>query len=436
MTGGRSNWKELPFIYGPLLLLVLTGFVIAFGFVKPAPPDHIVIATGEPEGGYYGFAQQYKQYLAKEGITLEIVKTRGSVDNIKRLRAGEVDIAFVQGGTAPQDSQSLELESLASLYYEPLWLFHRSGLQLDRIGDLPGLEVATGAQASGTHSLVSRLLEDNRINHDNISWVTLNGSASVQKLLQQQIDAAFFVSSASSGMIQQLLHSERVELASFERASAYARRHHFLKELTLPEGAEDLEKNIPDREIQLLATTAALVARSDLHPAIIGLILQAATRIHGKKGWFEEMGEFPSSHHLEFPLSSQADHFFKKGPPFLQRYLPFWAASLIDRMKILLLPLIALMLPMVKIMPPLYRWRMRYRIYRWYDQLKALDMALIDDPQADIEALHAELERLDMEVRAIKVPLSFSDQLYHLRQHIDFVRRDTGQEYKHKNKPV
>ncbi|MEN8214731.1 MAG: C4-dicarboxylate ABC transporter substrate-binding protein, partial [Pseudomonadota bacterium] len=208
------------------------------------------------------------------------------------------------------------------------------------------------------------------------------------------------------------------------------RRHHFLNELTLPEGAEDLEKNIPDRDVRLLATTAALVTRDDLHPAIIGLILQAATRIHGSKGWFEKMGEFPSPHHLEFPLSSQADHFFKKGPPFLQRYLPFWAASLIDRMKILLLPLVALILPMFKIMPPLYRWRMRSRIYRWYNQLESLDMASLDDSQRDIKALHEALNQLDMEVRAIKVPLSFSDQLYHLRQHIDFVRRDIEQEYK------
>ncbi|MEN8214308.1 MAG: TAXI family TRAP transporter solute-binding subunit, partial [Pseudomonadota bacterium] len=255
MTAGKSNWKEMRIIYGPLLLLVLAGLFVAFHFIKPAPPKQIVIATGEPKGAYYGFAQQYKQQLADEGIALEIVETRGSVDNIERLRSGKVDIAFVQGGTAPQDARDLGLVSLASLYYEPLWLFHKPGLQLDRIGKLPGLEVAVGAQASGTLSLVSRLLEDNRINHGNISWVTLNGSAAMRKLLQQQIDAAFFVSSANSDIIQQLLHSERVELASFERADAYTRRHHFLNELTLPEGAEDLEKNIPDRDVRLLATT-------------------------------------------------------------------------------------------------------------------------------------------------------------------------------------
>ncbi len=429
MTVAKTTWKDSLYIYGPLLLLVAVGFFIAFKYMKPAPPTHIVIATGEANGGYHSFARQYQAYLANEGITLEIVETHGSVDNLNRLRKGEVDIAFVQGGTAPSDAQNLKLEGLASLYYEPLWLFHKVGLQLDRIGELPGLQVAVGAKASGTFSLTSLLLSDNKIDDSNIVWLSLDADEAAQKLQQRQIDAAFFVSSPNSSMINQLLHYEQIELASFQRARAYARRHHFLKELILPEGAEDLEKNIPDRDIHLLATTATLVAREDLHPAIVGLLLQAASQAHGKEGWFEDMGEFPSPRYLEFPLNKQADHFFKKGPPFLQRYLPFWAASLLDRMKIMVLPLLALLLPMFKIMPPLYRWRMRSRIYRWYNQLETLDMALINDPDTDMQTLRDELNKLDMEVRAIKVPLSFSDQLYHLRQHIHFVHQHMEQEY-------
>jgi len=424
------------YIYAPLLLLVMAGFFIAFKYIKPAPPDHVVIATGEANGGYHRYAQQYQDYLANEGITLEIVETQGSVDNINRLRRGEVDIAFVQGGTAPENMQNVNLQGLASLYYEPLWLFHKSGLQLDRIGELPGLQVSVGADASGTFSLVSLLLSDNKINYDNITWLTLESAEAVEKLQQRQIDAAFFVSSPNSDMINELLHSEQIEVASFERARAYASRHHFLKELLLPEGAKDLEKNIPERDIHLLGTTAALVARDDLHPAIIGLILQAASEAHKEGDWFGRSAEFPSTRYLEFPLNQQADHFFKKGPPFLQRYLPFWAASLLDRMKIMLVPLLALLLPMFKIMPPLYRWRMRSRVFRWYNQLEILDMALINDPDTDINVLRDKLNSLDMEVRAIKVPLSFSDQLYHLRQHIDFVRRHVEQDYARMNKKV
>jgi len=429
MTVAKTTWKDSLYIYGPLIFVVAAGFLVALHYMKPAPPKRVVIATGEAHGGYHRFARQYQAYMANEGITLEIVETHGSVDNLNRLRKGEVDIAFVQGGTAPDDAQSLKLESLASLYYEPLWLFHKAGLQLDRIGELPGLQVAVGPPASGTFALTSLLLSDNKIDYGNVTWLSLDAAESVEKLQQRQIDAAFFVSSPNSRMINQLLHSEQIQLASFERAKAYARRHHFLKELILPEGAVDLEKNIPDRDIHLLGTTAALVAREDLHPAIVSLILQAASQAHGKEGWFENMGEFPSPRHLEFPLNKQADHFFKKGPPFLQRYLPFWAASLLDRMKIMVLPLLALLLPMFKIMPPLYRWRMRSRIYRWYNHLETLDMALINDPNTDMQALREELNSLDMEVRAIKVPLSFSDQLYHLRQHIHFVRQNVEEEY-------
>ena len=435
MTVAKTTWKDSLYIYGPLILLVAAGFLITLHYVKPAPPKRVVIATGEADGGYHRFAVQFQAYMANEGITLEIVETHGSVDNLNRLRKGEVDIAFVQGGTAPADAQNLNLQGLASLYYEPLWLFHKAGLQLDRIGELPGLQVAVGSQASGTFALTSLLLSDNKIDYDNITWLPLGSAESAQKLLQQQIDAAFFVSSPNNAMINRLLHSEQIKLASFERAKAYARRHHFLEELILPEGAVDLEKNIPDRDIHLLGTTATLVAREDLHPAIVSLILQAASRTHSNEGWFERMNEFPSPRHLEFPLNQQADHFFKKGPPFLQRYLPFWAASLLDRMKIMLLPLLALLLPMFKIMPPLYRWRMRSRIYRWYDQLETLDMALIHDPGTDIQRLREELNSLDMEVRAIKVPLSFSDQLYHLRQHIDFVRHNVEHEYARMQEP-
>lgn len=434
MTVAKSTWKDSLYIYTPLLLLVIAGFFIAFKYIKPAPPDHVVIAAGEADGGYYKFAQQYQAYLANEGITLEIVETQGSVDNINRLRRGEVDIAFVQGGTAPENRQNVNLQGLASLYYEPLWLFHKSGLQLDRIGELPGLQVSVGADASGTFSLVSLLLSDNKINHDNITWLTLDSAEAVDRLQQRQIDAGFFVSSPNSEMINRLLHSDQIELASFERARAYASRHHFLKELLLPEGAKDLEKNIPDRDIHLLGTTATLVAGDDLHPAIVSLILQAATQAHRKGDWFGAEDEFPSSRYLEFPLNQQAEHFFKKGPPFLQRYLPFWAASLLDRMKIMLVPLLALLLPMFKIMPPLYRWRMRSRVFRWYNQLEELDVALINDPDTDIDVLRDKLSSLDMEVRAIKVPLSFSDQLYHLRQHIDFVRKNVEQEYARMNK--
>ena len=247
------------------------------------------------------------------------------------------------------------------------------------------------------------------------------------KLEAGTLDAAFFVSSPQGEIVRNLLHSGKTEPVNFERAEAYARRYSFLTSLLLPEGSEDLASNLPDRDLHLLAVTASLVNREELHPAVIGLLMQVLEEVHGKGGWFEEPGEFPTPDYLSFPLSPQAARYYKNGPPFLQRYLPFWAASFLDRMKIMILPLLGLMLPMFKIVPPLYRWRMRSRIYRWYEQLEAVDTRAANDPEADLPKLLKQLDAMEQEVRDIKVPLSFSDQLYHLRLHIDFVSRRVKQ---------
>jgi len=234
---------------------------------------------------------------------------------------------------------------------------------------------------------------------------------------------AFFVASPESGLVLSLLHDQRVGLAGIQRAAAYARRHPFLVELMLPEGAEDLARNIPSRNVPILATTTELVIRQELHPAIASLMMQVIDKVHRPAGWFNSADEFPRPDHTSFPLSEQADHYYRHGPPFLQRYLPFWAASLLDRMKIMILPLLGLLLPLFKVVPPLYRWRMRARIYRWYEQLEDVDKDASLASQEERAEFKEKLDELEREVRDIKVPLSFSYQLYHLRLHIDFVRR-------------
>jgi hypothetical protein len=229
--------------------------------------------------------------------------------------------------------------------------------------------------------------------------------------------------SAQSALIQKLLDHPQVLLADFVRAPAYTRRYRFLNALELPEGAHDLAANIPRRAVRLLAPAANLVSRTDLHPAVAGLMLQAAGEVHREGGYFEDRGEFPSARLLAFPLSDEADRFYKHGPPLLQRFLPFWAASLVDRLKVMLLPLLVLMFPLIKVMPPIYTWRMRARVYRWYEELEKAEQQLASGA-GDIPALLKELDRIETEVRHVKVPLSFTDQLYHLREHIELVRRE------------
>jgi uncharacterized protein len=231
------------------------------------------------------------------------------------------------------------------------------------------------------------------------------------------------VVSPRSSIIQLLMTHEGIELMSFERAEAYTRIHRFLSSVTLPEGVIDLKSNIPDHDIILLASTTNLVIRKDLHPALIDLFLQAAGEIHGKGGIFETTDQFPSQKYLDFPLHKEARRFFKSGPPFLQRYLPFWAASLIDRLKVMLIPLITLLIPLFKIIPPSYRWRVRYRIFHWYRGLIAIDQEVGQiDTEKQYDALLSELKRIDKEVMQTNVPLSYAAELYSLRLHIAYVR--------------
>jgi len=409
-------------IYAPAVVLVLIGFLVAFQFIKPAPPDKVVMASGGPSGAYHRFALAYAERLAAEGIELQIVNTAGSLENLGLLHFGKVQVAMVQGGIE-DPSGSDRLRSLGSLYFEPLWLFHARGLEIDRLNRLEQLRVAIGAQGSGTRALVTRLLRDNGFDPDAAQFLAMGGAEAAKALLAGEVDAAFFVSSARSELIERLLAAEQLELASFERAEAYARRYRFLTSVRLPEGAVDLQRNIPARDVALLAPAANLVVDVDVHPAVIDLLLQAAQDAHSEGDLFEERGQFPQAGLLAYPLAAEAQRYYKNGPPFLQRYLPFWAASLIDRLKVMLLPLVLMLLPLFKIMPPIYSWRMRARVYRWYEQLERVDVKLASDPAADRQALADELDRIESEVRHVSVPLSFAHQLYHLRQHIDLVRQ-------------
>lgn len=420
MSAARNALRHQLKIYGPAGLLVIAAFVLAYQFIQPAPPRHVVMATGESVGAYHAFAKRYAEYLGREGITLELRQTAGSVENIELLKRGEVSVAFVQGGVGERET-SPQLLSLGSVYFEPLWLFHRRRLQVNTLPDLRDAVVAVGGEGSGTRSLATRLLRDNGLT-DESHWASYSGEEAARALIEGRIDAAFFVMSAESPLIEKLLYQPDIVVTDFIRADAYRRRYAFLSSLALPEGVVDLADNIPTKRVHLLAATANLVMHPDLHPAIIDLMLQAASDIHQSGGWFEGQDTFPMPKLLAFPLSKEAERYYENGPPFLQRYLPFWAASLIDRLKVMLLPLLVLLFPLIKIMPPIYTWRMRARVYRWYDELEQAEEALTDGSH-DAEWVMRELDRIEQEVRYVKVPLSFTDQLYHLRQHIDLVRQ-------------
>jgi TRAP transporter TAXI family solute receptor len=416
--------KEQLKTFGPAILITVLGFIAAYQYVGPAPSDTLVIATGPPEGAYHRFAQHYREILAREGIKLELRVTAGSIENIGLLESDieRVDVAFVQGGTGAE-ADSRRLQSLGSLYLEPLWVFYRSEQPVKRLTDLHGRRIAVGNQGSGTRVLALQLLADNAIELSSASLYALAGTEASEALVNGEVDAAFFVASLKSELIRDLLQRPGIELMGFERALAYTRLHRFLSQETLPEGIVNMYDNIPSGHKQLLAATTNLVVRSDIHPALVDLLLLSATEVHGAGGWFEDNGEFPSPEYLEFPLNKEARRYFQYGPSFLQRYLPFWAATLIDRLKVMLVPFFALLLPLFKFMPPVYRWRIRSRIYRWYRELNTLDQKCYREGfERHIDDYLAELDRIEHEVAKVSVPLSYAEELYHLRVHITLVK--------------
>jgi TRAP transporter TAXI family solute receptor len=375
---GRT-WRARLTVFGPALVLALAALAVTFHFVQPAPPRHIVMAAGPDSGVYYYYARAYRDRLARDGIDVTLQVTRGSLDNIRLLMEGRADVGFVQSGTsAGLDAPGLR--SLASLYFEPVWLFVRDDLALKRLADLKGRRVAIGQEGSGTRPVALQLLADNGLGPRDVAAEALGDEDAARALREGRLDAAFFVMAARAAAVRDLLTASGIRLFAIDRIAAYGLQHRFLSRLVLPEGAIDLPADLPPADTVLLAAAANLVVRDDFHPALAELFLRAATEFHGEPGLFEEAGEFPSRKYLEFPLGDAARRYFESGPSFLQRYLPFWAANLIDRLKILLLPLITLGYPIFKIIPPAYSWRMRARIDRWYKELHALEASAATPP--------------------------------------------------------
>jgi TRAP-type uncharacterized transport system substrate-binding protein len=424
MNRQSDNSAERFGYFGTAALVTMAGFVLAYQFIEPAPPDHITMATGRPDGAYHRFAEQYRTILARDGITLELVPSAGSVENLTRLRdpGSDTDLALVQGGLAPADESALV--SLGSLFYEPVWFFFEGDREFARFSELNASRVAIGEEGSGTRALALEILQANGISADAEGLLPLAGTAAADALLASGVDGVFLVGSPRSPVVQRLLESRAVQLMDVVRAEAYVRRTDYLSSLELPQGVISLEFNRPPSDVRLLATAASLIARPDLHPALVDLLLMAASEVHGQRGLFTVHRQFPSPDLTDFPLSDEARRFYTHGPPFLQTALPFWAANLVDRLKIMLLPFLFLLVPLSRLLPPIYRWRMRSRVYRWYGELAELEQNVGTHVSEDqMRQVELSLNRLEHELKNVQVPRSYANELYGLRLHLELVRK-------------
>jgi TRAP-type uncharacterized transport system substrate-binding protein len=418
---------------GPFVLIAVGLLVLAYRVLQPNPPRHAVMVTGPEQSAFDAFGEQYRQALARQGIVLELRRTGGALANLAALNEPDGDVAFgfVQGGLASRDAETREgLSTLGSLFYEPVWIFHRRTLPKGRpvrLVDLAGWRVNVGTPQSGTPELFTRLLEANRIDPARLKRSELGDTEAVIELLDDRLDAVVFVSAPESQLVQMLLQTPGIGLLDFPQAEAYARRYPFLSPVTLPRGIVSIDRDIPLRNHPLVATTTSLVVRDGTHPALVQLMVQAADRIHGGPGWFRRSGEFPTPRAAELPVAKEAARFYADGEPFLQRYMPWWVANLLDRMWLALAAIVAVLLPLSRIVPPIYEFRVRSRVFRWYAQLRTIEDELAEQPAPEAkQALRERLDALDARVEKVAVPLSYADELYALRSNIGMVRARLG----------
>jgi TRAP-type uncharacterized transport system substrate-binding protein len=403
-------------IMGAVVLLLAAGVYV----VETLPPHKIVMATGAQGGAYHELGIRYREILAQAGVEAQLLTTTGAIENLTRLRdpASGVDIGFIQGGTTTQ-KESPGVESLGTLFYEPLWFFTR--ISGSRTEGLSGRRLSIGPEGSGTRDLMLQLLERNKIVAELFGFTP---DVAAEKLIAGDIDAVFIVATWGSPVVQQLITAQGIELRSFPRADAYLQLYPFLNKVILQEGVGDLATNRPPSDVVLVAPKASLAVRADLHPAIQYLLLNAAVEIHSGPGLFRKAGQFPAAESIDIPLSDTAQRFYKSGQPFLHNYLPFWIAELVARVLVVFVPLALVLYPFFKLLPRAYDWIMRSKIMPLYDELRSIEREMEAQGSGHAaDAIVARLDQLDQRANRLRLPTAYASAVYTLRSYIDLVRQ-------------
>lgn len=407
-----------------LLIVVVMVCGISW-FLHSAPPKTVIVTTG-PEGSIFQTnAVKYARILARNGVTLKILPSQGSQENLLRLNdpAFQVDIGFVQGGMTNGITIN-NLVSLGSISYQPLLIFYRGDKPVELLSGFNGKRLAVGQPGSGTRSLSMALLQTNGVSATTATILDLAPAEAAKELLDGKADAVFLMGeSASVGIMRTLFRTPGIHIYNFKQAVAYIRRFPYLNILPFPMGSIDLGNNFPPYDANLVGPTVELIARNTLHPAISDLLLEAAREVHGRPTILQRRGEFPAPLEHDFPISEDATRFYKSGKSFLYRYLPYWLAGVVNRVVMVFVPMIVVLVPGLRTIPKIYRWRIRTQICRWYRALLALERELSSQTPASKRAdMIKRLDEIERTVHNMKVPASFADQFYGLRGHINFVR--------------
>jgi TRAP transporter TAXI family solute receptor len=376
------------------------------------------------DSAYFKYAQKYAAILEQDGFTLEVRATEGSLENLRLLQDPQsgVGAALVQSGLADATA-SKSLVTLGSLYREPLWIFYRGPNEVTNLHQFAGKRIAVGPPGGGTRAIAAALLDANEVTGKDAVFSDESGPEAARALIEGKLDAAFFVAAYDSSYVRTLLLADGIQLMSLSQQAAYLRRFPYLAKVDMPAGLVDLGKKVPAQNVALVAPTAMLVARKDLHPSLTPLLIAAAAKVHVGGDLISNPGEFPSASCTDLPLSAEAEHYYQSGPPLLQRVLPFWLASPADRFKVMIIPLIVVLAPLFRAGPLLVRWHLRRRIFTWYSKLQSIDKQLATGMEpAEMQENLDKLRGVERELLAkVDVPLSFMEQFYNLQSHIKLI---------------
>jgi TRAP transporter TAXI family solute receptor len=420
---GFTRWQ----IFKALTAVVVIGSAVwlALIYFIPTLPSKVVMATAFKGASFEYYGRQYQEIFARSHVQLELRETAGAVENLKLLqdRNAGVQIAFVTGGLSDAKHAPGVL-SLGTVYDQPFWIFHSANWQIDQLAQLKGKRIAVGPVGSATRYMAEQVLGKGGVNYETATLLPFAGSAAEKALKDGEVEAVWIIGVPEATAVQSFLRDPNVRPMNFPMADAFTRVFPDLARMTLPQGTVDIERVIPSSDVQLIGTKAKVLIRSDLHPEIVQLLLRTMKEVHGGSDLFHRSGEYPNGSDSEYPVAATAIEFYKNGPSFMQRHLPLWLSVHVQRAIAVLLTGAAIGLPLLHFVPQAYNWMTRRRLFYWYAELRALEASFgtATSHKHLIQQL-AEIERIEDSLSKIHFPLTFADQVYTLRSHINIVRQ-------------
>jgi hypothetical protein len=421
----RRLWKPLAIVV-PAAAIVLAVLYIVYLFIDPIPPRQFVIAAGMAGSGYDNFARQYAGILARDGVELKVRNAAGAVEDLALLRdrtsgvqAALTALGFVQAGDAAT------LYSLGGVSDGPIFIFYRNAEPITRFAQFRGKRMSIGAPGTALRGLMLQVLTATDTVDASNRLVDLDSSQAVDALIAGEIDVAMVVSQPDTSFLQRALSAPGVQLMNVAQAEAIAKTIPGLKHVVLWRGLISLPRDIPNSDIDLLASRNSVHVRKDLHPALQFLLLEAMREVHWAPGPFNRLGEFPAEQPNDLPLSPTAEAFYRSGSTFWQRYTSFWLASLLNRIVFFVIPVVAALIPIIGFAPRFFRWLYVRRINQLHRTLGSLEHEISEKAdESRVAELQKQIAEVQSAVQMLKVARPFEADLQRLRIHLRMVEED------------